>query len=172
MFMNVMIVTGNEHFIPGLENSTIGDLEAATDSVNDEYGIYGKGPIYLTMTPRDGVDPENDYNPTLYASYLNLKKFFESGMSIDYLSNYNNNIGGGWMGWGSSVYLRICTSQLLDSYGQRPTMSGGILTYNEGTPEEDTIDFRSRGQGGPSNFVYVLDMIFKMYIRDEYWLDD
>ena len=103
-------------------------------------------------------------------SYDNIIKFATSDFTFDYFAD-----GSTWrLGWRISGYACQCsfsTEYITDRHGDRPTLEDGILTFNEGHDDEDTINLNRAGPGGGFDTPkFQHDLIFKVWVIDEYEL--
>lgn len=163
------IVTGPNHYT-GINNATAQTLENSTDASDgsEPWTIWGKGPVTLTVEHRDSFD----YNSLIsgqQASYDNIIKFAISGFTWDYLS-YGAVTSGGWNAYSQGVNVYLSSFQMLDKYGQRPTLdhANEKLYFNQGQPDADYIDLKVRGIGAIQRPTFQNDLIFKLWIVDGY----
>ena len=101
------------------------------------------------------------------ASYDNAMKFATSGFTWDYLS-YGTVTLGGWNAYTQGVNVYLSSFQMLDKYGQRPTIVDEMLYFNEGQPDADFINLKTRGTGSIQKPNFQNDLIFKLWIIDGY----
>jgi len=169
------IVTGPEHYT-NINNATVTNFESQTDSAMpslEPWSIQGKGPVKLTIEHRDTFNYDA-LSQEQKDSYDNIIKFATSDFTFDYLS-YGDAWTGGWSAfsssWSSGCNVYFNPLKIYDKYGNRPTVENGIVTFNVGESDEDTINLNKTGPtGGFARPTFQHDLIFKLWVIDGYEL--